>query len=269
MGDASGPLAIGSPEAEEIGRLVSEGFRTWSSFDDSYRRQADLIRASNPGQAHWADLGAFLVKYCGATDGPGATFSSFEFSNDEIISVEENVRTIHVNGAAYACGDTGGLSAVGVDGVVAANLGLNLDWVQRSLRDGLTPNRPAGIAFVNRSSSLEAIVQCRDIVTCLFFLRQQLRHEGGRWSENSVELRLYLVTTDSAPKEMAGEEMAQLVRALVSSSRVKDPQLVQARGDLPALEQEIASMLRTPTDDDIAKGVRYVVWPLAAVSIVP
>ena len=63
--------------------------------------------------------------------------------------------------------------------------------------------------------------------------------------------------------------MAQLVRALVSSSRVKDPQLVQARGDLPALEQEIASMLRTPTDDDIAKGVRYVVWPLAAVSIVP
>lgn len=269
LGDASGPLAIGSPEAEEIGRLVSEGFRTWSSFDDSYRRQADLIRASNPGQAHWADLGAFLVKYCGATDGPGATFSSFEFSNDEIISVEENVRTIHVNGAAYACGDTGGLSAVGVDGVVAANLGLNLDWVQRSLRDGLTPNRPAGIAFVNRSSSLEAIVQCRDIVTCLFFLRQQLRHEGGRWSENSVELRLYLVTTDSAPKEMAGEEMAQLVRALVSSSRVKDPQLVQARGDLPALEQEIASMLRTPTDDDIAKGVRYVVWPLAAVSIVP
>lgn len=269
LGDASGPLAIESPEAEEIGRLVSEGFRTWSNFDDSYRRQADLIRAANPGEAHWADLGAFLVKYCGATDGPGATFSSFEFSNDEIISVEENVKTIQVNGAVYACGDTGGLTATGADGGLAINLGLNLDWVQRSLRDGLTPNRPAGIAFVNRSSSLEAIVQCRDIVTCLFFLRQQLRNERGRWSESSVELHLYLVSTNNAPKEMAGEDMARLVRALVSSSRVKDPQLVQTREDLPALEQELGSMLRTPTDDDIAKGVRYVVWPLAAVSIVP
>jgi len=269
LGDASGPLSIGSPEAEEIGRLVSEGFRTWSSFDDSYRSQADLIRAANPGEAHWADLSAFLVKYCGAADGPGATFSSFEFSNDEIVSVEENVRTIHVNGTVYACGDTGGLAARGADGGLAANLGLNLDWVQRSLRDGFTPNRPAGIAFVNRSSNLEAIVQCHDIVTCLFFLRQQLRHEGGRWSENMVELRLYLVSTDNEPKEMAGEEMARLVRALVSSIRVKDPLQVQTREDLPALEQELASMLRTPADDDIERGVRYAVWPLAAVSIVP
>ena len=269
LGDTSGPLALGSPEAEEIGRLVSEGFRTWSSFDEAYRRQADLIRAAKPGEAHWADLGAFLVKYCGATDGPGATFSSFEFSNDEIVSVEEDVRTINLNGIAYACGDTGGLTAVGADGAPAVNLGINLDWVQRSLRESLTPKRPAGIAFVNRSPTIETIIRCRDIVTCLFFLRQQLRHEGGRWSENFVELRLYSLGTDPEPKEIVGDDMAMLVRALSSSSRVKDPQLVRRREDLLALEEELASMLRTPADDEIAQGVRYVVWPLAAVTVVP
>lgn len=269
LGDASGPLAFGTPEADEIGRLVNEGFLTWSNFNDSYRRQADLIRAANSGEAHWADLGAFLVKYCGATDGPGATFASFEFSNDEIVSVEEDVKTIYMNGTVYACGDTGGLTAARSDGGIAANLGLNLDWVQRSLRDALTPNRPAGIAFVNCSPSLESIIQFRELVTCLFYLRQQLRSEGARWSENMVDLRLYLVGADNAPKELFGEDKARLVRALSTSSRVKDPRTVRTREDLPDLERELATMLRTPTDEDITDGVRYVVWPLAAVCIVP
>ena len=51
---------------------------------------------------------------------------------------------------------------------MAANLGLNLDWVQRNLREALTPNRSAGIAFVNRSSNLELEVNERGVFTCLF-----------------------------------------------------------------------------------------------------
>ncbi|MCT0203828.1 DEAD/DEAH box helicase [Synechococcus sp. CS-602] len=269
LGDVSGPLDLGSPDAEEIGRLVNEGFRTWSSFDDAYRHQAELIRAANPGEALWADLGAFLVKYCGATDGPGATFSSFVFSNDEIVAVEENVMTIQANGNVYACGDTGGLTATGADGGLAANLGLNLDWVQRSLREVLTPNRSAGIAFVNLSPNLEMDVKGRDVLTALFLLRQQLRHEAGRWTESSVELRLYMVGAETAPVEVAGEARARLVRALNSSSRVKDPQSVSTRADLPDIEQELISILRIPSEEEIAQGVRYAIWPLAAVAIVP
>lgn len=269
LGDLSGPLAVGSPGAEEIGRLVNEGFHSWSHFDNAYRRQAELIRAANPGEAHWADLAALLVKYCGASDGPGATFSSFEFSNDEIIAIEENVRTIQANGKIFACGDTGGLRAAGPGGEVAANLGLNLDWVQRSLRNLLTPDRPVGIAFVNRSPNLGLEVKSRDVTVFLFLLRQQLRHEAGRWSEGMVELRIYSVDCESAPEEVYGEAKARLVRALSASTRVKDPQSVGIREDLPALENELVSMLRTPSEDDIAHGVRYVVWPLASVAVLP
>lgn len=269
LGDLSGPLAVGSPGAEEIGRLVNEGFHSWSRFDDAYRRQAELIRAANPGEAHWADLAALLVKYCGASDGPGATFSSFEFSNDEIIAIEENVRTIQANGKIFACGDTGGLRAAGPGGEVATNLGLNLDWVQRSLRNLLTPDRPVGIAFVNRSPNLGLEVKSRDVTVFLFLLRQQLRHEAGRWSEGMVELRIYSVDCESPPEEVYGEAKARLVRALSASTKVKDPQSVGIREDLPALENELVSMLRTPSEDDIAHGVRYVVWPLASVAVLP
>lgn len=269
LGDLSGPLETGSPGAEEIGRLVSEGFQTWSSFDNKYRRQAELIRSSNPGEAHWADLGVFLVKYCGATDGPGATFSSFEFSNDEIIAVEEHVGTIFAHDTLYACGDTGGLPAADSDGVAAESLGLNLGWVQRNLREALTPQRSVGIAYVNRSPSLELDIAGLDVVSCLFLLRQKLINQAGRWSENSVELRLYIVGANTAPVELLGAKKAQLIRSLNSSSRVKDPHSVPVRTDLPTTESELVSQLRTPSDHDIAEGVRYAVWPLAVVIIVP
>jgi hypothetical protein len=214
-------------------------------------------------------LGAFLVKYCGASDGPGATFSSFEFSDDEIIAVEESVKTIQANGKVYACGDTGGLVATGPDGAMALSLGFNLDWVQRALRDVLTPNRSSGIAFVNRSSILDPEVNELGVVTCLFFLRQELRQKAGRWSEGSVELRLFIVSSEKQPAEVVGLARARIVRALCSCSRVKDPQEVRTRSDLPEIESNLVNRLRTPSEEDIAQGIRYSVSPLAAVTIAP
>jgi hypothetical protein len=269
LGDVSGPLAMGSPAAEEIGRLVTEGFRSWSDFDQAYRRQAELIRAATPGEAHWADLGAFLVKHCGASDGQGATFSSFEFSDNEIVALEERIPTIQADGKTYACGDTGGLVATGTDGVAAASLGLNLEWVQRSLRDALTPNRRAGTAFVNRPPGLAFGDDPRGISTCLFMLRQKLRHEGGRWSENMVELRAYLVSTSGLPIEVEGQARAKLVRSLNAASRVKDPLAIRTRTDLTAIERDLLGRLRLPSEEEIADGVRYAVWPIAAVTMVP
>jgi hypothetical protein len=84
-----------------------------------------------------------------------------------------------------------------------------------------------------------------------------------------VELRIYAVDCESPPEEVYGEAKARLVRALSASTRVKDPQSVGIREDLPALENELVSMLRTPSEDDIAHGVRYVVWPLASVAVLP
>lgn len=267
--DISGSLDFGSADADEIGRLVNEGFRTWNSFDQQYRNQAELIRSANAGEAHWADLGVFLTKYCGASDGPGATFSSFEFSDNEIVSLEESVKTIQANGKLYACGDTGGLIASAHDGMFAGSLGLNLDWVQCNLREALNPSRPAEIAFVNSSPMLELDFQFRGVVTCLFMLRQKLRNDSGSWLESSLEFRLYIVENDKSPVEVDGSTMARLVRALIASSRVKDPSQVRTCPDLLSVEGELIDSLRTPSDVDIQEGVRYSVWPLAAVTIVP
>jgi len=137
LGDSSGPLDVESPEAERLGRLVKEGFQNWNSFDDAYRVQAELIREANPGEASWEDLGAFLVKYCGAKDGANATFSSFKFFNDEISAIQQDVPTVVFCGKSYACGDTGGLPASGTEDEVAASLGLSLEWVQSGLRQGV------------------------------------------------------------------------------------------------------------------------------------
>ena len=63
---------------------------------------------------------------------------------------------------------------------MALSLGFNLDWVQRALRDVLTPNRSSGIAFVNRSSILDPEVSELGVVTCLFFSASGTETEG--WS---------------------------------------------------------------------------------------
>lgn len=144
LGDASGPLDTNLHASEEIGRLVTEGFKVWNDFDQKYRHQADSIKAINPGQATWADLGAFLVKYAGAEDGPDSKFSSFEFSDSEIIELEENLPTIAFNNKHFACGDTGGLPATIADGSSADRLGLNLEWVQDCMRDAFSPKRSCG-----------------------------------------------------------------------------------------------------------------------------
>lgn len=268
LGDLSGPLGPETAAADEIGRLVTEGYRSWSAFDEAYRRQADLIRAANPGEAQWADLGAFLVKYGGATDGPDASFCAFEFSDEEIVAVDENVPTIGLGARLYACGDTGGLQATGADGLPVVSLGMNLDWVQKALRDSFAPERPAVVAFVKRPAGIDLGASARGPITCLAFLRQQLRHQGGRWVEGAVELRAYAVAEDGPPSELAPTVTARLVRALTTATRIKDPRDLVTRRDLVDTQAEIFGRLRLPSDEEIAEGTRYAVWPLAAVTMV-
>lgn len=269
LGDLSGPLTLDNAATDEIGRLVTEGYRSWSAFDDAYRKQADLIRAANPGEAQWADLGAFLVKYGGAVDGPGATFCAFEFSDDEIVAVDENVPTVGFGEQFFACGDTGGLQAMGPNGTLANALGMNLDWVQKVLRDTFLPHRAAGVAFVKRLAGIDLGHGARDTITVLAFLSQQLRLQSGQWTEGSVQLRMFLIRGQEPPQELATVLAARLVRALVTAVRVKDPSDLQARQDLVEVQTKVFNRLRTPSDDEVSAGVRYAVWPLAAVTMVP
>jgi len=269
LGDISGPLALDGSATAEIGRLVTEGFRSWSSFDSAYRKQAEEIRATNPGEARWADLGAFLVKHGGAQDGPEATFSSFEFAEEEIVAVEERVPTIRYEARTYTCGDTGGLQAVHDSGEVASGLGMNLPWVQRALRESFAPSRLSGHAFVKRPSNFTVGGEGRGPSTFLVFLRQRLRQEGERWEELAVELLAYALEGESSAKELDGAARARLIRGLSAATRIKDPTALEIHPGLQDIERELVAALRRPSDAEIAEGVRYAVWPIGAVTMVP
>lgn len=267
LGDASSPLSSDSYASDEIGRLVTEGFRSWQAFDDAYRSQAEAIRATNPGEATWADLGGFLVKYGGAEDGPQARFSSFEFSQDEIIEVEQAVPTVMFAGQPFACGDTGGLPASAESGAAASRLGINLEWVQSCLRQAFSPDRVCGVAFVKLANGS---VKCgHDSLCYLAFLRQRLQQEGGRWVEGGINLKIYGLGPAGEPYELESSECANLIRLLGNATRVRDPQDVTLRGDLIDIEHEIYARLRHPSSDEIEAGIRYAVWPLAIIATVP
>jgi superfamily II DNA or RNA helicase len=266
LGDASGPLFADPYAAEEIGRLVTEGFNLWSDFDQKYRRQAETIRAINPGEATWADLGSFLVRYAGATDGPGARFSSFEFSEEEIVEIEQSLPTVLFGGKRFACGDTGGLPAVADDGATAERLGINLQWVQSCLRDAFAPGRGCGVAFIKAPAWL-CTSSANEAAVCFFvFLRQRLQQEGGRWVEVGVELKIFQANSFGAPRAMDANEASRLVRACSTATRVRDPQKLILRADLIEIERDLYSQLRQPTDGEIESGVRYAAWPLALIA---
>ena len=269
LGDISGSSDFDGQATQEIGRLVTEGYRSWSSFDETYRKEADDIRAVNPGEARWADLGAFLVKYGGAEDSAEVIFNSFEFQNDEIVTVDERVPTISINKKLYACGDTGGLSAVDANGKVANSLGLSLDEVQQVLRSCFSPDRATGSAFVKRPPGLDYLGAADQPAMVLAFIRQTLHQERGRWAEKAVVLRMFIVPIDGEPIELEGKQRAELIRAAQGVTRVKDPSGFLIRPDLQDLEHDLLWSLRKPSEPEIASGIRHSVWPLAALVLTP
>lgn len=267
--DVTGVAGLDDPAIQEIGRLVTEGFRSWSSFDDTYRKQAEQIRATEPGEAHWADLGSFLVKHCGADDGSAATFGSFKFHDDEIVAVEEEVPTIHFGGKIYACGDTGGLRAVGEDGRTTRQLGVNVDAVQQALVQQFALGSRVGLALVNRPEGLDFLPHGKEAITVFTFLRQRLEQERGIWAERSLSMHCFSATPDGEPIELDGRQRAAFVRAIHQVPRVKDGSAVPVRADAVQIEGALFRALGRPSDEQIVSGQRYAIWPLAMVVLVP
>ncbi|NOT42916.1 MAG: DEAD/DEAH box helicase [Alphaproteobacteria bacterium] len=251
-----------------IGELVTAGFKSWSKFDAEYRKQADEIRMASPGEAQWADVGAFLVKYANAKDGTNARFGTFEFRGEDIVDVEEDVPTIAIDDRMYACGDTGGLRAFSNTGDEVHQLGLNLDEVKSALRESFVPGKAVGAAFVSRPKDLAFLGSAERLVTVLAFLQQTLLQEGGRWSERSIVLRMFAASSGLEPVELDGPQRAKLVRSLQLAPRKNDPIGVDLDKSLVEVEAQLAEQLRRPTDEQLTGGVRHAVWPLAAIVLV-
>lgn len=268
LGDVRSAAAIDDQSANQIGNLVTAGFKSWSTFDEAYRKQADEIRAAAPGEARWADLGAFLVRFAGAKDGDGATFSSFTFADEEIVAVDERVPSISLGGLQYVCGDTGGLPAVTADGAAAKQLGLNVSDVQAALRTAFSPDQFVGPAFLKLGAKADFNAPWSEPWSAMFFLRQRLQQEAGLWVEKGLSLHVNLVSSDGQEHALNSSESAALVRAMSKSVRIKEPGAITLPVGLVEIEQALAKSLRRPTPDEISNGVRYAVWPIATAVIV-
>ncbi len=269
LGNAATAGTIDAEASATIGKLVTEGFKSWNNFDQEYRKQAEDILSANAGEANWADVGAFLVKYDYAKDDAKAHFATFEFKDNEIIDVEQNVPTILIGDRLYACGDTGGLRAASYDGKEVHALGMNLDEIKSALRESFTPDRPAGAAFVARPKDLDFLGGDGKPTIVFAFLQHVLHQESGRWSERNVKLRIFATASGQELKELDGAQRASVVRAVQSSQRVRDPMGLQVDANIADIETALVSQLRRPTDDELSSGIRYAVWPIAVVVLVP
>jgi superfamily II DNA or RNA helicase len=251
--------------SSQIGRLVTEGFKSWSAFDAVYRKQTDEIKAANPGEAHWKDLGAFLLKYANAKTEDAAVFSSFEFNGEEIVAVDEQVPTLRLGDTVFSCGDTGGLRPIGKEGSVVEPLGLNIKPVQLALRHAFFGDKVSGAAClkISKNHNLTFLQSGESVI--LFFMRQKLRQEGGGWVEHEVSFHAFVESISGEFIELTAQERALLVRTVHNWSRVK--QLINLKIDKRLLESErnLYEQLRRPEEFEIEMGIRNAVWPIGAV----
>lgn len=269
LGGYCDAVAFNKYASSEIGRLVTEGFRSWSTFDERYRQQADEIRSANPGEAEWKDLGAFLLKHANAKTDQDALFSSFEFDGEEIVAIDEQVQTIKLGESLYACGDTGGLSPVGEDGISVESLGLNISEVQLALRDAFWSEKSTGVACLKLPAKHDLNFLNVDGNFLIFYLRQKLQQEGGGWIERDASLHAYVGTHQDDFVELNAKNRTALVRSLQNWVRVREPVNELSNIDMPTIERELYSQLRRPSEDEISKGIRCAVWPIAAIAIQP
>ncbi len=257
------------PAAEnKIASLVVEGFNAWSSFDQRYRRQAEEIRAQNPGEATWTDLAQFLLKVTNATPGPDVSVTAFEYREDEIVAVDEALPTISHRGGVYACGDTGGLPIDPVDGHMVTALGTNVPSVQQALRDALLDARHAGPALLRLPGTLEFLRDDKEPVAVLAFMRQTLRQDLGRSTEQTVSLHMYRVRASQAHEALTSEQRAAVARSALVATRLRDPVETVVVESLIQAERGLVDELRRPSPEEVEIGVRHAVWPITAIIFV-
>src|SRR5262249_34920119 len=146
----------GEYASDEIGRLVSEGYKRWQNFDDEHRKNAESISSISAGEAKWADLGLFLTQFGNARLGPDSTLPSFEFRDDEIVGTDETLPTIVVDQNLYVCGDAGGFPIEPVNGNPVSQLGVNLSEIAERIKAAFLPDKIVGPGYFRLNTSLKS-----------------------------------------------------------------------------------------------------------------
>jgi hypothetical protein len=248
--------------ADEIGKLVRQGFNAWEAFDSNYRSHAEQIRALDAGSATWEDLESFLVRVAGAERAPDVKLTSFELVGEEIVSNEEYAAALRVGDVVYACADSGGLPGETETGAIVPQLGMNLAEVRRKLKDSLLDGE-VGAAYLNRPDDLDGYAPPK--FGAFAFLRQLVRQSSLETTEQAISLHVFVVPQAGEPLEADRDLRARLVRSMIKAVRVQRPRPGEIASRMASLEPQLAANLRQLRDGEREQGVRPAVWPIAAI----
>lgn len=271
LGSAESGISIDTAVGNEIERLVREGYKMWSSFDEKYRQQENQIRLLEPGAATWNDLRKYLIDHGKAREVSGVVRNIFRFSNDQIEVVEDFLPAIEFESKVYVCNSDGGIISPNADGIIPEKLGLNLPEVTRLLSNSfLSDERVSGAAYLLLDNKIFHEISQSSSFGVLGFIRQNIRIQHGRVTEEGTNLRLFVLDENSDNhSEVLPMQVGSLVRTLITASRQRLPRQSSLPERLQKLEKELWDLLRTPTELEIYEGIRYGVWPVFSAVLVP
>ncbi len=256
-----GPLS--EDEQARVATLVTQGYEQWRRFHDQYSHQQKQIRALDPGEATWGDLGEFVRTNLGATPADGFSALRFFWQEGEVVEASAIADVVSIDGTLYACGDYGGMPVTRDDGAKAERLGLNVRVVANALRSLAFPNASAGAAHVRWP---EGERRPREgVFGFLALARQSIRVEQGSFREHAASLHCYLVAMDGTTEAVNGHTMGALLRAIRRALPRRDaedaPTLVAA---MQNAESTFMHELRRPSDADLDARIKHAVVPLLA-----
>ena len=259
---------LGMLESNAIGMLVTEGFKTWSLFDDTYRHEAEKIRAIEPGNATWSDLANFLSKYGDAVATDDVEVATFKFQDDEIVSVEEQLPAIVVGSRTYVCGDTRGLAVDMVGGQQLHALGMNLPEITETLTNRFIPEKFVGCALLRNDAEILSVFDGMPVAGLLVFLRQTIHCELGNCREIDLLFNSFALLSNGERYQLSSTEQAKIVRAMFQAQRSKQLAAADVIKQMKDYEVDKILELKTPSDQEISMGIRHAVWPIAAIAFI-
>ncbi len=258
---------LSGDEASRIAELVSEGFDRWRNFHARFGEQEQRLRQLDPGQATWDDVATFAEGQLAAVPIDGFSALSFAWTDGEVREASYRARVFSLKGTgAYACGDYGGIPVTDASGRRADQLGLNVPLAADALRRLALPVEPTGAAYLRWPDGVDLPrgAGARPFAV-LVANRQTVRLNQGAVSEVGTTLNALVVPRSGIAQAVAGEERAELVRALqrgtIRRDPVPDPAFIERL--LEVQQDWVLEMLR-PSDADREDRLRHAVTLLLA-----
>lgn len=258
---------------DQIAVLVQNGFKTWREFHDRFGKEQAAIRQQNPGLAQWDDVFDFISESKIGEPAAGYMAQRFRVSDGEVCGYEESARVVTIDdGTVLVVDDYGGAPVVSADGRIPSQGGLNHPAIAKALRKSAFAELPTGGAHLRwpRDVSLPGECQTR---TCgvLFLLRQSVRTDPkSGWVEQGVQLHGYRIELSEELISLVDSDKGRTLRAVFRSTiRTKPDSNTKIVETLRRVEGELLQVLRRPTDEELAAGIRHAVVPLFAAVIAP